>query len=113
MAKARAPERCAKIAAARRGKPRPKHIQAILKAQREGPVSDAARRNMSEAQRRRGARLPKDGRAWTEEEDTWLRTLSTAEMAKRSGRTVSAIRHRRHVLGLPDGRRKLSRTPRG
>ena len=62
QAKARDPERCAKIAAARRGWKMPKALLRKLVALRKGSrMSDEARQKMSEAQRRRGARPPKAG----------------------------------------------------
>jgi hypothetical protein len=99
------PERCAKIAAARRGKPRPAYVrEAIAWANRERVVSEETRRKMSEAARRRGARPPKAGRPWTAEEDALVREHPAAEVALRTGRTLSAVYDRRRQLGLPDGR---------
>jgi len=96
QAKARDPERCAKIAAARRGRKMPKALFRKLVALRKGSrMSDEARRKMSEAQRRRGARPPKAGVPWTAQEDGWLRTLPTAEVVRRTGRTKMAVYNRR------------------
>jgi len=64
---------------------------------------------MSEAQRRRGARPPKAGRPWTDEEDALLRSLPAMEVARRTGRTLSAVWSRRQILGMPDGRTKAVR----
>jgi hypothetical protein len=107
-AKARDPERRAKIAAARRGKPRPRHVIEAMRAANLGrPLSEETRRKMSEAHRRRGTRPPKAGRPWTAAEDTLLSAgMSAAEVAKRTGRTLTAACKRRGQLGLPDGRRK-------
>ncbi|MGD9646352.1 MAG: hypothetical protein AB7U73_11625 [Pirellulales bacterium] len=100
-AKARDPERCAKIAAARRGKPRPPHVvEAIRQAHLGMRHTPEARRKMSEAQRRRGAWPPKAGKPWSAKEDALLRKLPTEEVAKRTGRTLPAIYCRRRVLGL-------------
>jgi hypothetical protein len=55
LAKARDPERREKIAASKRGKPRPPHvIEALRRANVDSPPSAGARRKMSEAHRRRG-----------------------------------------------------------
>jgi hypothetical protein len=109
QAKAQDPERRAKIAAARRGKPRPRHVIEAMRAADLGRKhTDQTRRRMSEAHRRRGTRPPAAGRLWTAKEDALLRAgLPTADVARRSGRTVAAVYIRRRQLGLPDGRRKL------
>jgi hypothetical protein len=58
-AKARAPQRRAKIAAARRGKPRPPHIgRAVVAAHCGKRLSEETRRRMSEAHRPRGTLVP-------------------------------------------------------
>jgi hypothetical protein len=99
------PDRRAKIAAARRGKPRPPHVVAAMVAGRTGkPHTEEIRRKMSEAHRR-GTRPPKAGRAWTPEEDELARTLPTKEAADRTGRTVVAVEDRRRVLAGKKGRR--------
>ena len=67
-------------------------------------MSEEARRKMSEAQRRRGARPPKAGIPWTAQEDEWLRTLPTEEVVRRTGRIKTAVYNRRADLGLPDRR---------
>jgi len=101
------PDRRAKIAAAKRGVPRPAHVREAMRQASIGrKPSDEARRNMSEAQRKRGARPPKAGRAWTAEEDALLMQLPGAEVARRTGRSISAVHSRRRKLKLPDGRRK-------
>jgi len=103
------PVRCAKIAAARRGKRRPAHVgAAVAEAHRGKPASAEACRKMSEAQRRSGARPPKAGRPWTEREDELVRTLAAKEVAKRTGRTLSAVWSRRRELQLPDGRTRAA-----
>jgi hypothetical protein len=106
-----APRR-AKIAAAKRGKPRPRHvIEALAAANRDRPLSEAHRRKLSEAHRRRGTRPPKAGRPWTAAEDEVLRTLPPPEAAEKTGRPLSAVYDRRRKLKLPDGRagRKIRR----
>jgi len=100
------PDRRAKIAEAKRGKPRPAHVREAMRQASIGrKPSDEARRKMSAAQRKRGARPPKAGRAWTAEEDA-LRHLPASEVARRTGRTVHAVYDRRQVLRLTGGRRK-------
>jgi hypothetical protein len=109
-AKARDPERRAKIAAAKRGKPRPPYVIEALRAVNRGrPLSAETRRKMSEAHKRRGTRPPKAGRPWTAFEDRLARKLPVAEAARRTGRTDSAVKCRRRLLGLPDGRRRRRR----
>ena len=106
-AKARDPVRRAKIAAARRGKPRPPHVIEAMAAGRRGKPHDAeSRRKMSESPKRRGTRPPKAGSPWTAEEDELLPQLPAVEVARRTGRSLQAVYDRRRVLGLPDGRRR-------
>ena len=86
----------------------PKALLRKLVALRKGSrMSDEARQKMSEAQRRRGARPPKAGVPWSPQEDEWLRTLPTAEVVRRTGRTKTAVYNRRCDLGLPDGRSQI------
>jgi hypothetical protein len=97
-----------KIAAAKRGKPRPAQvIEAMRKGCTGKPHDEEARRTMSEAQRRRGARPPKAGRSWTEAEDALVVRLPASQAAERTGRTLRAVYDRRRELQLPDGRRRL------
>jgi hypothetical protein len=112
--KARDPERCAKIAAARRGKPRPPEI--VAKMNRLGSRhSKSTRRKMSLAHQKQWTQGPLAERRWTPREDEWLRTLPAAEVAKQTGRTLKAVWSRRRILGLPDGRanRRLPMTMAG
>ena len=108
QAKARDPGRRVKIAAARRGRPRPRHVIEAMRAANLGRKhTEQTRRRMSEAHRRRGTRPPAAGRPWTAAEDALLRAgLTAADAARRTGRTVAAVYKRRRQLGLPDGRRK-------
>jgi hypothetical protein len=106
QAKAGDPERRRKIAEARRGKPRPPHVVEAVRAAHLGTHhTRAARRKMSQTHKRRGTLVP-GTIVWTPEEDKLLRTLSTAEVAERTGRSVGGVRYRRRKLGFPDGRRK-------
>jgi Ni/Co efflux regulator RcnB len=111
-AKARDPERCAKIAVAKLGKPRPWHvIEAMRKANLGRKLSAAHRRKMSEAHKRRGTRPPKAGKPWSLWEDRLVQCLRPPQVAEKTGRTLPAVWRRRRQLGLPDGRvgRKVPR----
>lgn len=100
-------QRNAKIAESRRGVPRPQHVREALRRASIGrPMSDQQRRQIGERNLRLGIRPPKAGRPWTAQEDELLRTLSAAEVARRTGRTLTAVYSRRHDLKLPDRRRK-------
>ena len=110
VAKSRDNDRREKIAAARRGKPRPAHvIEAMRQANLGKPLSAETRRKMSEAHKRRKSWPPAAGRSWTAEEDELVRKLRPAEAAKQTGRTLSAVINRRNKLGVPDGRTKAAR----
>lgn len=101
--KARDPERCRKIAAARTGKPRPPHVLAALRQANLGRKATAeARRNMSAAAKRRGALPPAmRGPLWTEGELALLGTMPDKEVAARIGRSVGAVHDHRRKLGVP------------
>ncbi|MBL8828620.1 MAG: hypothetical protein JNM18_16685 [Planctomycetaceae bacterium] len=106
-AKARDPGRRAKIAAAKLGKPRPAAVVEKITRAKIGTTHTAeSRAKMSKAHRRRGTRPPWLNPPWTKADDKLLRTLPAAEVAKRTGRTLTAVYSRRGVLGLPDGRRR-------
>jgi hypothetical protein len=103
-AKARDPERRRKISEARRGKPRPPHVlEAMDRARRGMHHSEETRRKMSQTHRRRGTPVP-GTQVWTPEEDELVRTLPVEEVARRTGRSMSAVYTRRGRLGMPDGR---------
>jgi hypothetical protein len=105
-AKARDPERCRKIAEARRGKPRPPHVREAMRDAWLGRRhSKESRRKMSEAHRRRGTLVP-GTIPWTWKEDALLWTLPAEVVAKRTGRSLSGVYARRRRLGVPDGRRQ-------
>jgi hypothetical protein len=102
QAKAQDPGRCEKIAAAKRGRPRPRHvIEAMRQANLGRPLSTETRGKMSEAHRRRGTRPPKAGRAWEPWEDALLGGVDDAEVARQTGRTVKAVSRRRRELRSP------------
>lgn len=108
--KARDAGRREKIAAARRGKPRPAHfIEAVRHANLGKRLSAETRRKMSEAQKQQGAWPSAAGRPWTAEEEELVRKLRPAEAAKQTGRTLSAVINRRFKLGVPDGWTKAAR----
>jgi len=96
----RSPERAAKIAAAKRGVPRPHGaLDAAHDANRGRVVTKAQRRKMSESHKRRGTIPPAmKGPAWTDAEDAVLGTMADADVAARTGRTVAAVQSRRYVL---------------
>jgi hypothetical protein len=86
------PGRREKIAASKRGKPRPRHVIEAMAAARTGkPHSEETRRKMSEAHKRRRTRPPKAGRPWAPEGDEPARTLPPAGVARRTGRTLEAV----------------------
>jgi hypothetical protein len=94
-----------RLAASKRGKPRPAHVREAVRNACLGTHHSAeSRRKIGEAHRRQGTRPPKPGRPWTAEEDALLEGLTAAEVAERTGRTRGAVWHRRQDLGLPDGR---------
>jgi hypothetical protein len=105
LAKARDPARRAKIAAAKRGKRRPQEvIEKVRRANLGRRPTDEARRKMSKAHRRLGTRPPKAGKPWTAREDALVRTFRAQEVARRTGRTLTAVYSRRRALGLADER---------
>jgi hypothetical protein len=100
-ATARDPVRCAKIAAARRGKPRPPHVVEAMRRARLGrEASPATRAKMRAAAKARGAWPPAAGRPLTARELRLIRSLPPAEAAKRTGRTLAAVYSQRSKLGL-------------
>ena len=108
------PERNAKVAAARRGKPRPEHVkEALRKANKGRKASDEARRKMSEAHKQRGTLPPAmSGPLWTVEEEALLGTMPDKEVAARIGRSITAVHDHRRKLGIPSFyKRKPRREP--
>jgi hypothetical protein len=100
----RSPDRGATIAAAGRGKPRTRSvIESIRKANTGKTASEATRRKMSEAHKRRGTIPPAlGGPLWTKGEDALLGTMKDQDVAKRFGRTLDSVRDLRYHLGLPN-----------
>ena len=64
---------------------------------------------MSEAHKLRRTRPPAAGRPWEPWEDALLSRLQIRDVVAQTGRTEAAVKVRRSVLGLPDGRRKENR----
>jgi hypothetical protein len=103
--KASSPEANAKKSAWRKGRPiHPNALAALERCRGQNP-SKAARRKMSEAQKRRGAWPPAAGRPWSAEDECLLGTMPDAEVEKRTGRTLVAVRDRRYTLGIGRFRR--------
>jgi hypothetical protein len=71
-----------------------------------GKLKTKPGKKLSEANKRRGTRPPKAGKAWSEHEEKLARTLPIPEVVKLTGRTYSAVVSRRMKLGVPDGRRR-------
>jgi hypothetical protein len=53
---------------------------------------------MSEAHRRRGTKPPKAGRAWSADEDGLVLNLPVQEAARKTKRTINAVKQRRWKL---------------
>jgi hypothetical protein len=88
------PERNAKMSAAKRGRPVPPHVTAMLRRLRLGvPNSPEARRKMSASQLRRWAH-------WTPETEALLGTMPDREVAARLGCGCRAVWARRARLGV-------------
>src|SRR5687767_5786843 len=95
-AKARDPDRCRKIAQARRGKPRPKHvIEAMRKGRTGKPHPPEVRAKISAFLRERAKVFLPSGKRWTPEQDRWVRTLPAAEVARRTKRSIDSVYIRR------------------
>jgi hypothetical protein len=106
QSKADDPERCRKIAEARRGKPRPQHVLEAMHSARRGlSHTEGTRRRMSETHRRRGTLVP-GTIPWTSEDDELVRMMPAEEVARRTGRSLQAVYKRRSLLQVPDGRRR-------
>jgi hypothetical protein len=98
QSKARDPERRKKIAAARRGKPRPPHvIEAMHEARRGSHHNEETRRKMSQTHRRLGTLVP-GTKVWTAAEDELVKTLPAQEVVRRTDRSLSGVYTRRSRL---------------
>lgn len=99
--KASDPARARKIAAAKRGKPRPQWIiEAMAKARTGMKLTKATRAKMRTTHKARGTRPPWLNPAWSAKEDRLARTKPPAEVARLTGRSFSAVLSRRHILGV-------------
>ena len=110
VTKAGDPKRRAKIAAAKRGKLRPPHVRPALRRANTGrklspkhrrnslvpPISDEERDHLRRADRGRRGRT------------NCSRHCQPADVAKQTGRTLTAVFLRRRKLRLPDGRRRIA-----
>jgi hypothetical protein len=100
------PERAAKIAAAKRGKPRPPHVAELLRSAQKGTKhTKAARRKMREAAALQGHRK-RNGRPFSVEEDALLGTKTDREVAQRTGRHFFTVVARRRRLGIKSHRKQ-------
>jgi hypothetical protein len=63
--------------------------------------SAETRRRMSEAHRRRGTRPTTNPPDWTPEEEALLGEIPDAEVCRRTGRTLTAVRNHRQILRIP------------
>ena len=110
--RANSPEANAKKSAARIGKPMHPKARTALDKYRHSPRSAEHRRKIGEAHKRLGTRPPKAGRPWTDEEAEFLGKLPDAEVAKRTGRTLVAVRCERRRRRIPAYARE-GKKPRG
>jgi hypothetical protein len=95
--------------AARRGKPRPRHVvEALFESNRSRPLSAEHRRKLSAAHREGDTRPPRAGRPRTPEEDALVRTLPGTVAAEKTGRPSCSVWDRRRQLKLPDGGKKVN-----
>ena len=95
------PARAAKIGACRRGKRMStQNRAALLKANLGRPLSAERRRKIGDAHKRLGTRPPWINPGWSAHEDRLLWSLPPREVAKRTGRTLTAVFSMRYKLGL-------------
>jgi hypothetical protein len=88
-------ERRAKVAAARRGRPAPPHVAAVLRTAWLG------RRHTPEALAKMSAAQARKGVLWPAEHVALLGMLPDDEVARLTGRTENAVRVKRTKLRLP------------
>jgi hypothetical protein len=98
--KASDPARARKIAKAKRGIPRPRHVvEALRRAHLGKPLSKALRAKLSRVRKKLGIRPPWLNPAWSTREDRIVRNKPPKEAAKVTGRTLAAVYARRSILG--------------
>jgi hypothetical protein len=102
----RSPERAAKIAAAKRGKPRPPLvIEAMRRANLGRKFSAEHLARLSKAQRARGEWPPAAGEPWNPAWDALLGTMFDKDLAAKLGVAAISVWRRRKALGIPSCRR--------
>lgn len=101
------PVRRKKIAIAKTGVPRPVHvIEAMRKGRTEKPQPPHVGKIVAASNKRRKAMgLVSYGRVWTAQDDALVLTLPAADVARRTGRTLTSVYSRRVRLGVMDGRK--------
>jgi hypothetical protein len=110
---ANSPAANAKKGAAWLGKLPPPHVMAALRKANKGrPPSKEHRRKLSDAHRRHGTRPPANMPDCTAREEALLGTMPDEHVAKRSGRTLVAVRCRRWALDIDGFYRKRERKAR-
>lgn len=93
------PDRRAKIAASKLGKPVTKATKVKLRRANLGKKLPAAVRDkMSLAHKARGTHPPAAGRVWSTEETALLKSLRPADVSTRTGRTLTAVYAARRKL---------------
>jgi len=94
------PEACAKISAARWGKPAKwsPALRARILALAKRPKSEAFKRKLSQTMRRKSALGLLPPKRWTAEEDRLVGTQPDRVLARRIGRSVKAVTGRRFLL---------------
>jgi hypothetical protein len=100
VANASTPEANARKAASKLGHSVSPKVAAILARGRQKCLTPAARKKMSESHKRRGTMPPAAGKPWTAAEEALLGTMSDPEVARRTARTLFAVRCRRLKLGI-------------
>jgi hypothetical protein len=103
----RDPDRRGKIAEARRGKKRPRHVVEAMRRGRTGkPHPPEVRARLSAFLRERAKGFVPNGRRWEPWEDDLVRTRPAPDVARRTKRSLDSVYSRRGKLGVPDGRRR-------
>ena len=110
--KARDPDRRAKLAAAKRGNKRPPHVvDAVRRAHLGWTHPPEARAKLSAAMREGAKTFVPNGRRREPCEDELVRTRPAAEVARRTGRSLTSVYSRRRVPKVRDGRQTSAGPP--